>query len=1292
MFDILKQDAVVGDVINLYLTTGGTIKGRIIELENNYLLLEVDGIKRRIFPQLIGGWDVVKDNPHAETLPNPEEQPVDVENQDNEESSEDEYYDILISLLDNIYECEHITLSAFINTNASVDKVSSTGVSVIADSGETFVCHKGFMVGFSRANCTPGKRLFCGSVNKSGPQKGICFVSVLQMSYEEMRERFIQALTVKTGPRKPIINSIIAYFRKNNSGKVTKKIIADLRTKVSLLDTPKKIGNSQLNKYISFKQYDKAFVYIENLIHSSEDDKQKAALMLRRAQLYSSLKRYNNAVSSYKELVAFNEQIGSSPNNLSHLYTEIARLSILVGNEKQAEAARRNALRLNPQNSIAKSLLIHGDSEETDSASVQSATSAHSYKIVKLTNKNLVDEDIEKHSFTDSEIISLNGAVTTDIANRLLEIASVSDDFFTHLEAAKALKESPIGSYNIQDLEDEIISCSLCKCRSLFNSYRKVIIESQSIDNIALESLLRIKDCAIDYYLETIERINKEDSQTATLLLTECLILELTSLLLSKNEEKVEIENVFKFSLEDLLVFCKKTKWDDLVASLVITLVSYSIKYTGVWENVILKSPHLNTFIHYVTSDNNIKQTIIQKTPPTEKRDVSDSNFMENLLYLEGNRLSGYYQRLRKIEKVKFDMDSIGFLQRSCRLFKKIKSARFFNSTDIKTSQQMLKILSALSKFQVRDEDSRRLLLSNSISSIDEIIRWNKNSNSTFLGRFYFYPLLLSWQQSLESLKVKEAIGIEHCQLSVDTDSPFYTEQDDKKFFKVVIYNKSSYVAEGYKLTIWTGQNRNAAIIKYSKKDILPDGSVLLTIPIPKNQWGELETYEIELAIQSLFFGNWSNEDINSATISQRRNISSNILGDIMLWNDSGDTPIERFKGRDEIVNKLVRHYCSIRRNYIYVLYGLSRTGKSSILKALRRTILGKEIEGEYINKIILPLYITLDETIKLGTDKFWDNFWEIVHGHTNEFNFIKNKGINIDNLKNIKDFDEFINELNAINIHPLIMFDEFSYMQKLINAGVITSAFLQHMKTISADKDQASFIFAGTYDIDSFIQDPKYNISGAFVYLDKIPIFEISKESAEELIGVMSGKIDFTPAAIRNIHKLTGDVPFWIQKLCLNCAFYAVEYNTPIIGTSELEKVVGKMTGEFNVLNREIDITTMNEETFNKTLMLETDTDEMKVVLSSIAHLLNKNKSESSRGICYEQIKDCWTEYGYDISNYDIKDAIDSLCERKTLLYDDIEERRYYRFSIDLFRRWWYHKHYVLEPELSKFLKKNKI
>lgn len=1295
ILNLLKQDAQIGDVINLYLTTGNSVRGTILEIGETFLLMEVEGVKRRYFPQLMGGWDVVKDNPLSGNLQKTDEQSADVGEQNDEETNEDDYNDILISLFDNIYECEHITLSAIINTNASVVKVSPTGVSVIADSGETFVCHKGFMVGFSRANCTPGKRLFCGTINNSGPQKGVCFQSVLQMSFEEMRERFIIAISSKPAPRKPIINSIISYFRKNYSGKPTKKIIADIRTKLNLLGNTGKVGNTQLDKYISFKQYGKAFDLIEREISSSEDEKQKSALLLRKAQLYSSLKDHENAISAYRELISFNESINSPSKNLSHLYTELARLLFLTGDIEQAESARSIALMLNPQNSIAKKIggldNSKGNNEENTLENVKTLPQEdeQNCQTVKFTDKSLIDDDIDKHAFTDSEIVSLNGEVTNEIATRLLESASASEDYNRHIEAAKALKNLPIGSYDIQDLEDTITNYSICKCNSLFNSYKKVVFESDSLKSISIEQLNRIKDSAICYSLETIENILDEDEDTATKLLLNCLLLELSSIYITQKKSKVSVLDVLAFSLDGLITFVMSYKESLLVAYLFVKLVNYSLQCRNLWEKLILKSNQFVTFVSYIQDSKVIKQDIINITPPLKKRDVNDINYVDILRRHESNRIKVSIQQLRKIKNTDFDISSITLLQKRISSIVGEKRLRFFSDTDRKSLVNIQHLISLLSLYQKKNEDERKDIIANVFLVIDEMLRWNSGETATKIGRFYFYPLLSSWKESISRLNAKEEYK-DSCLLTLEMDSPYYIANgDSSKSITAIVYNNSNLISEGYKLAIWIGDNRKDSIFKSDDRYILPNSNVPISILIPQEKWGELKTYELNFAVSSRYQGKWSNAEFLSATITSKRDISFK-KGE-QKWRDSGNPPVEMFKGRDGIVNELKEQYCSQNRRYSYVLYGLSRTGKSTILHYLKRAIEGVEIEGTNSTKVVLPLFVDLGDIYGNvnSSEKFWKLFIKNIYNDTTDFIKKYKPGINIEKPE---DFSQYIMDMDKLNIHPLFMLDEFSFMQDIINKGYINSAFLQYMRTISADKDLASFLFAGTYDIKKLIHDSKYNISGAFTYLrepDK-PLFEISSDAAEELINMMQGQLDFSPAATREIHRLTGDVPFWIQKICLNCAFYGVDNNKPDIGIQDLEAVVCKMTEDLSKPSKKTDsIPTLTDGNFSQTQILDTDSEEMKIVLTSISFLMKE--LDAKEGVTYEQIKALWAEYNTDISNYNIKEALDALCERKTLTFEDIENMRYYRFSLDLFRRWWLHKHFVFELQLSSFKKNSK-
>ncbi|MBR4388910.1 MAG: hypothetical protein IKT00_07015 [Prevotella sp.] len=704
---------------------------------------------------------------------------------------------------------------------------------------------------------------------------------------------------------------------------------------------------------------------------------------------------------------------------------------------------------------------------------------------------------------------------------------------------------------------------------------------------------------------------------------------------------------------------------------------------------MIEKSILLESLIHFVEGSVVIKQKIINLTPPLKKRDVNDPNFVDVLRKHEYNRIKVSFQQLKKIGKIEFDISSFNLLKKRFSTLMGEKRLRFFNDTDRKCLVDIQHLISLLSLYQNKNEDERKNILSNVFLVIDDILKWNSGATATKIGRFYFYPLLLSWKDSISKLNAQDEYK-DSCLLTFEMDSPYYVvNSDNSKSINVIVYNNSNLISEGYKLAIWVGSNRKDGIIKSDDRYILPNSNMPINILIPQEKWGELITYELNFAISSRYQGRWSTTKFSSATITNKRDIEFN-KADIK-WKDSGNPPIEMFKGRDGIVSELKEQYISSNRRYSYVLYGLSRTGKSSILDYLKRAIEGVEIEGENSTKTILPLILDLGAIYGLvpNREQFWKLFIKIIYKETEEFIAKYKPGIV---MEKPDDFSQFILTMEELNIHPLFMLDEFSYMQDIIDKGYINSAFLQYMRTISADKDLASFIFAGTYDIKKLIHDSNYNISGAFTYLrepDK-PLFEISSEAAEELINIMQGQLDFSPAAMREIHRLTGDVPFWIQKLCLNCALYGVDNNKPDIGIQDLEAVVCKMTGEpYKTSYNMSSIPSFNDGTFSKTQILDTDSEEIKIVLTSISFLMKE--LDAQEGITYEQIKALWSEKNTDISDYNIKEAIDSLCERKTLTYADIDNMRFYRFSIDLFRRWWLHEHFEFELQLSSFKKKSK-
>ena len=61
MFEIFKRDIKVGDIVRLSLTTGKEPKGTVLEIGDNFVLLETEDKTRSIFfDRLIGGWEILK--------------------------------------------------------------------------------------------------------------------------------------------------------------------------------------------------------------------------------------------------------------------------------------------------------------------------------------------------------------------------------------------------------------------------------------------------------------------------------------------------------------------------------------------------------------------------------------------------------------------------------------------------------------------------------------------------------------------------------------------------------------------------------------------------------------------------------------------------------------------------------------------------------------------------------------------------------------------------------------------------------------------------------------------------------------------------------------------------------------------------------------------------------------------------------------------------------------------------------------------------------------------------------
>lgn len=265
----------------------------------------------------------------------------------------------------------------------------------------------------------------------------------------------------------------------------------------------------QVKRFVDVGDTESAVQIIDKTIEDgSMSSKYISNLMLRKAQLYSSVDDIYNAQSAYSDLISYNESIGASKNNLSHLYTELARL-LLQSPDTQSEALENldKAIQLNSSNKVAAGLKtqittkVEEDGKPTGEGIVIDASSDSSVL------SKMIDIDIQEHRFTDKEILERNNDATPEIALRLYEEATKStapEQYPKYLEAAKAFSILKVGSYNLQNYLYVIANYSRLKGNYLCNMV-KILAQNANNESQDILNIRRLKDSAQSYFLETLD-------------------------------------------------------------------------------------------------------------------------------------------------------------------------------------------------------------------------------------------------------------------------------------------------------------------------------------------------------------------------------------------------------------------------------------------------------------------------------------------------------------------------------------------------------------------------------------------------------------------------------------------------------------------------------------------------------------------------------------------------------------------------------------------------------------------
>ena len=1041
----------------------------------------------------------------------------------------------------------------------------------------------------------------------------------------------------------------------------------------------------RINSLLHAGKAEEALLEIDDILSSGvSDKKRKSSLLLKKAQTLSAMSKYEDAKIAYQELITYNESIRSSANNLSHLYTELARLQNLTKEKKEVILETlKKALKHNSNNAYASTLMEQVGSEYPNtltSIGPENSQLMLDSEEMSTTISKMIDIDIKEHMFTHKKILKNGGTSTPEIAKSIFEEAKktrnvdLSERYPVYLEAAKAFSVLPVGSYDTQQYLESIAYYAILKGNSFFARFKKLMRN----DNPDITLLTHIKDSACSYYVESLSLLSNIEGEHLLVILANYLKMNIALLKIKKGDTP-NISGQFS----KVFFNCVNSSDSDLNLIAWETIIAVGTASAKAWNKLAgVEGGTANLYGVMASTESRQKvYTVLNRIndDPVDT-ELLPGDFLKESFRKRNNRNKQFRDLLSSILSGDFNIHSLAYLDNIWRSIPDFLD--LLSETDLESKKVGDKILQILLPYSSRvSQIERTNLLIQAQNDLDVQISFI-NENTTYYGRTFFFPLFTKWKSVIQ-FSLQEKISKTLPIFEVFPDPPYIVRDGNDRVVNLIIKNVGESTAEGFSLNVSLKSHDNGEEISGKSKE---DKEISVGEQVDKrmvlpSKLRECSHVEISADISSIYQGELTTFSNYKYTLELEPEVA--LKEEDIMWTDGPKISGVLFKGRQDIIQKLSRHYLSLERNRPYILYGLTRTGKSSILLNLKKALDNKSflIDGERYQ--ILTFDWVLAEAAGYGDKK---EMWQYLLRDT--FYDELSKYIGSDYLRELhipefpsgKDFKKILLYLKSLKKFPMFFVDEFSHIKILIDNHYVNTSFLHTLRQYSLE-DLASFIYAGTYDIKELIRDPKYAITGQLVHTEEEQINEIDSKSAEELINVMKDKLSFTDEAIQHIHLLSGDVPYFIQIICKFCGYYAVEKNRRYIGKPELETVVKILTGEIDGEKDSL-VKVLPKSIFQNNLYSPQDKKEINALISSIC-ALNKDM-EKPRSVGIQELQELWSKNGIEAYRPKLAEAISLLLERKILIQTEDEFIPVYRIGVDLFRRWWQRHNRDIKLEIT--------
>lgn len=545
----------------------------------------------------------------------------------------------------------------------------------------------------------------------------------------------------------------------------------------------------------------------------------KSSLLLKRAQTYSALSNYEAAKIAYIELIEYNEFIKSPSNNLSHLYTELARLEHLTEESKNVILETlTKALKYNPSNSYASTLF-----EQINSGNYQIKTNNTEDNQLLLDSEELsttiskmIDIDIKEHMFSHEKIIKNGGTLTPSIAKSIYEEAKrtkdvdMSERYPVYLEAAKAYSILPVGSYDIQEYLESVAYYAILKGNSLFIRFKKSLAE----DNPNIVMLTHIKDSACSYYIESLNLLSNIEGEHLLTILANYLKMNIALVNVQKGEQP-NISDQFN------KVFFNCVKSSDANINLIAwaTIVAVGTASPKAWNKLTNIKGGTRGLYRVMTSPEkrqSIYSILNRINDDPVNTDLLPGEFLKQSFTNRVKRNKQFRDVLAKVLKADFNIHMLTSLD---ALWKSIPDYMdLLSETDQESKKIGDKVLRNLLPYTSRQSQIERTnLLYQAQDDLEKQIAFI-NDNTTYYGRTFFFPLFTTWRTIIQQ-NLKEKISKTLPVLQVIPDPHYILKDGADLLVNLIIKNIGESTAEGYHLNVSLTSLINGSVIKGKSKE-----------------------------------------------------------------------------------------------------------------------------------------------------------------------------------------------------------------------------------------------------------------------------------------------------------------------------------------------------------------------------------------------------------------------------------------------------------------------------------------